>query len=76
MAATLADGDVAAATTYAKQLLNPEHRPVSRSVVRLLRAGIECQPRDQAESTRHLLRVAELGDGRTLTSQAATPTAR
>ncbi len=76
MAAALMESDVAAASAVAAELLDPRHRPPSRTVASLLKTAIAAGERDPAEARRHLLRALELGDGITLATSAEPAMAR
>jgi DNA-binding SARP family transcriptional activator len=66
MAAALMEGDMTAASVLAAQLLDPRHRPPSRTVAGLLKTATAAGKRDPAQARRHLLRALELADGITL----------
>lgn len=70
MAAALMEGDAVGASALAAELLDPRHRPPSRTVANLLKTAIAAAERDPAQARRHLLRALELADAITLAGSA------
>lgn len=68
IAVSVSDDDIAAATAYAQQLLDPQRRSVSDSVERLLRGAIAKYVRDPHQAAEHLRRALQVGDGIALKS--------
>lgn len=74
IAVALSDHDHRAATTYARRLLEPQGRPMTRPVQKLVESAVDRCADDPSTATRQLIRALELADGITLRKPELSPT--